>query len=286
MTALRYLLILLFSLSFLPSQSQGLKETFAYGMHLMEIGSYDEAIYSFQRVIYFDEKEEYILETYPEIAYAYLQMGDYPNAAKYFDLAYFSAKTREEKLEMGIQKAVALIYNKEFPLAIVDLFDLPYGNDPEFDFFVDFYLGIAYYGMRDFESAEKHFSTAAIFAEGEQGKEMVRQIFEQVEKTERLKPGKARWMSLIIPGLGQFYAGNTKSGINSLLLNTGFVLLAASVTINYTWLDAAVSVGPWLQRYWSGGSKNAERGAISKKEKRRAAHYQDLMAVFEKSQKN
>jgi hypothetical protein len=34
---------------------------------------------------------------------------------------------------------------------------------------------------------------------------------------------------------------------------------------NLSFFDGLISVGPWLQRYYMGGLKNAERAAINKR---------------------
>ena len=70
---------------------------------------------------------------------------------------------------------------------------------------------------------------------------------------------------MVLPGAGQFYAGDYKNGINSLLINAllGYWLISAG--ISFTFLDAAATVSPWLFRYYAGGMRRA--GEILEKKK-------------------
>ena len=75
---------------------------------------------------------------------------------------------------------------------------------------------------------------------------------------------------MCLPGLGQFYAGDIKNGINSLVINALFVGLFTYSFVTISPIDAYFSVLPWFQRYYKGGYTKAGIIAEQKVKKRRA----------------
>jgi hypothetical protein len=84
-------------------------------------------------------------------------------------------------------------------------------------------------------------------------------------------------MSIFLPGLGQFYAGDIKNGLNSLLLTGGFFTIGFIVAINYSLVDAMVAVVPWIQRYYVGGYNRAAGIAENKKKSKQDKVYQAIL---------
>ncbi len=76
-------------------------------------------------------------------------------------------------------------------------------------------------------------------------------------------PQVARWLSSILPGSGQIYAGATSSGINSLAINAAFGSLTVSEIVAGSYLQGGVVFLFLWNRYYFGGIFNAERTAIT-----------------------
>jgi hypothetical protein len=87
---------------------------------------------------------------------------------------------------------------------------------------------------------------------------------------------------MIIPGSGQFYAGDVKNGFNSLLLTGGFVTVGFIIAINYSLLDSFVSVIPWIQRYYIGGIKRSGDIAVDRKLQKQDEIYQEILLTVKK----
>ncbi|MEL6594116.1 MAG: hypothetical protein AAFQ68_28695, partial [Bacteroidota bacterium] len=111
--------------------------------------------------------------------------------------------------------------------------------------------------------------------------QVVDDIFIQNEKVSRISARKAKILSIILPGLGQFYAGDVKAGINSLGLTASLLVIAWQVAIRSTPLDAAFAIVPWFVRYYQGGYERAATMALRKQDRRRAEIYQSLLDIME-----
>ncbi len=148
----------------------------------------------------------------------------------------------------------------------------------------NFYLGIAYFGNNEFSLSEKSFLGALpnnSITEAEQ----IKDLFIKNKKVSRVKPKTARILSMCLPGLGQFYAGDIKNGINSLVINALFVGLFTYSFVTISPIDAYFSVLPWFQRYYKGGYTKAGIIAEQKVKKRRVKVYNEIIATVSNTSK-
>ena len=106
-------------------------------------------------------------------------------------------------------------------------------------------------------------------------------LFKENAKISKFSPKKASYLSMGLPGLGQFYSGDLKNGFSSLGLNA--VLLSAFlITVSSSGvLNAVLIIYPWYQRYFIGGFQAARRNAIIIKQERRADIYQVFLKKVE-----
>jgi hypothetical protein len=91
-----------------------------------------------------------------------------------------------------------------------------------------------------------------------------------LKKLHRPSPKIAYWMSVVIPGSGQLYAGDIKNGMNSFVLSIGLAILTYNIAVSKSILDALITAFPWWQRYHIGGYNAAKRIAINKRQENRA----------------
>jgi len=96
-------------------------------------------------------------------------------------------------------------------------------------------------------------------------KKIISKLYNSAEKNNlNPNPKVASFLSMVLPGSGQIYCGELKSGINSFLL-TGAALTAFSlINIRYSFFDAILGVFPYYQRYYTGGVINAQNIAENK----------------------
>ncbi|MFW6019149.1 MAG: hypothetical protein ACOCPM_01085 [Bacteroidales bacterium] len=75
---------------------------------------------------------------------------------------------------------------------------------------------------------------------------------------EMKNPEKAKQLSAYLPGLGQFYAGKPWKGINSFLLNAGFLGYTAYSIYTKMYVIAIFSGLEFLVAFYNGGKRNAQ----------------------------
>jgi hypothetical protein len=130
-------------------------------------------------------------------------------------------------------------------------------------------------------SQGEYQKSKALFKEVSPDTSVVNELFIKNAKIDKLKPKTAKILSIIIPGLGQFYAGDVKNGLNSFILSGGLMFLGVRSAINNSVLDAALSIMPWYQRYYTGGYNKAEAIAEAKIKERRFKVFNELLEVVE-----
>ena len=65
-----------------------------------------------------------------------------------------------------------------------------------------------------------------------------------------------------------------------MLLNGGLTVLGMYVGINIGWVDALLMVGPWLQRYYTGGVNKTAQITIDQKNLRKSEVFNQMMHVL------
>lgn len=258
--------------------SQTIEQTFDFSNQLFEQGNYEEAIESYKRVLFFDDGK-LSKQVYPKIAQAHFEIQDYKNAASYFDLAYFEAKSDSLKNEILLQKTSCFLLQKKYNFALVELYNLPENVSLEQQQKQSFYFALTHFALNEFDKS-KQFFLQAIDKNNIEQKNKIEKLFEKNAKIDRLKPKTAKILSIIVPGAGQLYAGDVKNALNSLLLNTALVYLGIVVAQDFGVWDAIFTVLPWYQRYYSGGYNNAEQIAINKIKRKRNKVFNDLLDVL------
>jgi tetratricopeptide (TPR) repeat protein len=252
--------------------AQNLEETIYFADSQVKFENLTTALKGYERAVFFSDgkKDLYLFSQIAKISYL---KTDYETAQKYFGLAYNQTDNDSLKTELLFSKASCQILNKNFQFALIDLFSI---NDSSeiIQKRLTFYLGTCYFGLEDFNKAKTYFESCV----ESKDKQKVSEMFSG-KKLLTPYPEKAKIMSMIIPGLGQTYAGDLKSGLNSLLLTSGLIVLGINIGISYRPVDAIFSVFPWYQRYYTGGFGKAEDIAIKKRQSKRSAVYNYLLKL-------
>lgn len=270
----KILLIVLFSVClYITSFAQSIEQTYAFANQQLLTNEYENAIKAYQRVMFFDTSKQ-LSNVYQNIAECYLQIENFTVALNYYDLAYNSCVSDSVKNELVFKKTLCNLKSKDYYLALAELMRLSNSLSDYFEIKKNFYTGVTYFGLNNYDLSEKNILTANL---SQESTEAIKLLYEKIRKTDRINPKTAKSLSMILPGLGQLYCGDYKNAINSFALTTGFLLIAVSTAINYSILDAFLAVMPWYQRYYWGGFKNAEIIAIKKIEFKKNKYFQEII---------
>lgn len=259
--------------------AQSLDQTFRFGEQMYAEKAWTSAMEAYKRTMFFDSLQTYSKIIYPKIAQSFYELNKYVEASEYYDLAYYSETNDSLKQTYLLKKASCQLVLKQYQFAQIELLNLDDHIPASLKNEKVFLEAMTHFSLAEFDESKLSFKK--IIADSS----VVNQLFAKNLKIEKINPRKARIMSMIVPGLGQLYAGDIKNGLNSMILTGGlFAIGIRSGLINGP-LDASISVLPWFQRYYQGGFKKAEAIAIAKKEEKRYEVFNQLLNEVEKNKK-
>ena len=269
----------LFSIFFISAAvAQTQEQTIAMGMEQQQLKNYDAATAFYLRSLYFEQGSKRAF-LYQQLGDCYFGAENYEKAAYSYELGYSSEINDSVKTELLFKKTSALLLQEKYQYALAELFSLPDSmSNIYFNRKKNFYLGIAYFGNNEFPLSEKNFLGALPKNTITEAKQ-IKDLFIKNKKVSRVKPKTARILSMCLPGLGQFYAGDIKNGFNSLIINALFVGLFTYSFVTISPIDAYFSVLPWFQRYYKGGYTKAGIIAEQKVKKRRVKVYNQIITT-------
>ena len=276
------LTIIIFSLIANVVIAQSIGETWKFANQQFNLGNYTQALVEYQRVAFFDNNSEFN-EVYHKIGESFYTLGDYNRAVQNFDIAMRVAQNDSLKTELIFKKVNCLFKQNNYLFALNELLVISDLTSSYLQKKFNLYMGIGYFGIGNYEESQKYFGkTLAI-----ESLPKLSDIFNDFEKfRKRFKPSKIQTMSMILPGLGQIYTGQIVSGINSIVLIGGIAVVTVYIWQVYSFLDAALSMGSWYYRYFSGGYQNAEIHAIEKIEHEKEKVYHHILHLIQKNMKS
>jgi hypothetical protein len=258
---------------------QNLEETLAFAREQSQAGNTQLALKTYQRVLFFSG-EAHRDECHSQLASLNAAVGEFERAAFYYDLIYQSAGTDSLRYEALFHKTAALVLQQQPKKALLELLSLPKNLPEPWRSRKQLYLGAAHFATREFDLARQDL--LPLFGpENSPEKAEFDKLFRQAERVARKNPKTARLLSMFLPGAGQFYAGDIKNGLNSLLLNALLGYWFVATGINYSFIDAGATVTPWLFRYYGGGIRRAGEILETKKEERLRKIFQKVLLTIE-----
>ena len=189
------------------AKAQNVVALFDMATQMKNEGNYSASLKLFQRVSFFGEgykTTECLLNT----ADAYFNLNDFSKASEFYELAYFSTSNDSLRNLIALSKAAIFIYDKKFLEALQELFST--NDDESISRTKNIYLATTYYGLNKFEDCK---SVLIELATDSISKTQLIKLIAKAEHAQKLNPKTAKILSMIIPGLGQFYAGDIKNGI-------------------------------------------------------------------------
>ena len=247
---------------------------------LLGRGDYYAALKLYDRVLFFDDSA-YAFNSYEKIAQCYFINGQYEKAATYFGIAGKGARGDSLALSNFEKRTISLILGEQFLTAREELLEMPesYLQTQEGILL----MALTMYGNQETEAAFMEFSKLKNLKS--RNREIIR-LKKRLERAERKNPKTAKILSMIIPGSGQIYAGDWRNGLNSLLLTGGLMTLGIYTISAAGFIDGIVMVGPWYQRYYTGGFKRAETSVNALKKKVRYEVLQEMLRMSSHEQQH
>lgn len=278
---MRFRILFSIAFSFLltpPIQAQDLETTIELGERYFSSGQIPEALYTYQRAVFYSPSgaDAGLLL---RIAECFEIEGDFDRSIEYFDHAFFSESSDSLRTEILFKKAISFIKTGNYHFALIELLGIESKEGTLTDRRRSLYLASSYFGLDDYSNSESYFLKALPNNTPEAYKK-VESIFQKKSNFSRPNPSLAMWLSVFIPGVGQFYAGDWVAGINSFLLTGSLVGLTFYLTGLYHPIDAMLTALPWFQRYYQGGFGQAEKIAGLRRTRNRNVKFQEILDII------
>lgn len=259
-------------------QSQSLAETQALGLAALEREAYSQAESFLKRAAFF-QQDSPRAQVQEALGRCYLNLGQPERALDYFDRAFFLYPDEPQAQTRNLLgKAQSLLEKSAYQEALLELYQAPPPKDKASRRRLKFYLGLSHFLSLDYKEAYQAWQP--VISQDSLSQARLKQLLLDNPRLERPRPKTAELLSYFLPGLGQFYAGDLKNGLNSFLLNGALIALSVNVATSYGFLDAILSTVPWFQRYYLGGATKA--GSIAEKQRAQNRHetLQSVLQLF------
>jgi TM2 domain-containing membrane protein YozV len=239
------------------SLKEELKAQYKLATELYNKEEYFDAITELKRLLFFDKDNQYVYAANELIGKCYKMGAKFSDAIRYFFIAGLYTSNSQQLFDTKIEIIKINILRRAITRAFTLLDSLEKdrrftGNKNE----IIYWKGWAYIFDDKWDSAAEEFGKI------NSGREL-QEISEKVEN-ERYSVLKAKILSFIVPGAGQFYTGNYLSGILSLGWNILWGYITVNAFIENRIFDG-IAVGEllWL-RFYRGNVQNAEKFAEEK----------------------
>lgn len=261
LTALKVLLFLLFSwLNIYLCRAQNSEQLLSFAKEQMESGNYKTAAKVLDRILFFDQEIAFP-EALPLLAESYFKSGDYASARNCFDLAARRTDSDSLRTEYFFQKLLCDLPTENYKDAEFELLTMQDEMTLEQSKNFELIFAVVSFHLQNYGESRIHF----INYNDSANIEAVNTFFESVDRTSRrYKPQVAKVLSIILPGTGQAYSGDYKNALNSILLTGGLALTGIYLSGYISFIDSAIIVLPWIQRYYMGGFQRASLITMAK----------------------
>jgi tetratricopeptide (TPR) repeat protein len=223
---------------------------------LLEQRNCHEAVTEYKRFVFFNPKGEKAAYAFYKMGLAYRSEHKWEEAVDALKTSILATEDPKIADERRIVLATTLIASGNYSLARLEL--LKVSETPLRPGSLYFY-GIASLYMSDWDEARDAFGEFySRYAHGQMTDraEEIERVLVSAESSHK-SAGLARFLSAIIPGLGQTYAGDWRDGLNALVLNGLAIGLIANAIHRKDYRDAAL-ISSISIRYYTGNVYNAE----------------------------
>lgn len=234
---------------------------------------YKNALLEYQRAYFFSDGEVKS-KMGARIGDCYLLVNDLVSARNYYDSAVIHTKIKTSITDLQFSKVLCLILEENFGYALIETNKIEVSSNSYQQKRKYLYQGICHFGIKQYDESLDCLRNSL------PGTDTVRlfnleRIFENKKILNRPDKTLATILSIILPGTGQFYSGDLKSGMNSILLLGGLYLIGSTISVT-----GFIVIIPFLYRYYIGGILNARQAAEAKQKEKQHIFYLNLMGVL------
>ena len=252
------------------------------GDHLFALENYDTAITEYKRFLFFNSDHPRSSEVQFKVGLAYRAQKWWAEAVEAMTAAVQRTTETELQAERRVELAVTLIASGAYDLALLELIKIDMqSQSARLRQRARFLRGVAYLYQFKWEQARSVFQAYFNAIPGAAGAAAkIDTLFAEGLNLPRKSEKAARLLSTFLPGLGQTYAGDWKSGLNALVLNglLGYVTLDAAIERDYD--DALLSFFFLFYRYYGGNRYHAAEAAQAFNDRESRQHVNTILQAL------
>ena len=229
-------------------------QQYRYAEQLFESGDYQAARREYKRLLFYQPDTEFTDVANYRIAQSYYYQNEPDRAERLFH--EFSAIHPNSPLRFQSQLMLGQLHFDagEYSQARSSLFELLHAStEPEVVAAAHYLRGWCYIRTTDWNKAiselrQVNTSPMGVFR-GKKASELADTLLAETPLPSK-SPQVAGWLSTVVPGSGQLYAGKVKEGVLAAALSGAFIYLAVDAIRERRYIDCAgISLVGW-QFYW------------------------------------
>lgn len=234
---------------------------------------FENALLEYQRAYFFSDGEVKS-KMGARIGDCYLMVNDLGRARNYYDSAVIHTKIKSSLTNLQFSKVLCLILEENFGYALIEANKIEVDSNSYQQKRKYLYQGICHFGTRQYDESFDCLRNSL------PANDTVKLInLERTFENHRIlfRPDKtlATILSIVLPGTGQIYSGDFKSGMNSILLLGGLYFIGSTLSVT-----GFIIIIPFLYRYYVGGILNARQAAEAKQKEKQHIFYLKMMEVI------
>ncbi len=235
--------------------------------------NYKLAAKEYLRCVFICKSSDYKL--YAKVANSFAKYEDFLRAADYFEMA--SAKSENDSLQIDfrIKKAECYLLANQLHYAIIETKGLKNIGFPNLEAKRNTIIALNYWKTEKYGTSLKYF----LKADNNKNTEEITMIFYNPKNFVRPSPFLAFVYGFLLPGAGEIYAGETRSGLKTSALSAGIFLGGYQITKAVSFGSAVSVAAPWLLLFQWQGIGNAMSHAIELQKSRRKATKAKLLKI-------
>lgn len=234
---------------------------------------YKNALLEYQRAYFFSDGEVKS-KIGARIGDCYLLVNDLVSACNYYDSAVIHTKDKTSITDLQFRKVLCLILDENFGYALIEINKIEVDSDSYQQKRKYLYQGICHFGIKQYDLSLDCLRNSLPATDTVKLINLER-FFENHRILNRPDKTLATILSIILPGTGQIYSGDFKSGMNSMLLLGGLYFIGSTMSVT-----GFIIVIPFLYRYYIGGILNARQLAEAKQKEKQHIFYLNLMGII------
>lgn len=227
----------------------------------VERGEHDAAITEYKRYLFFHPDAPDAPQIRRQIGLAYRELGQWDLAVAWLRRALEGASGGTFQVVARVDLGVTLLASGQPSLALFELLKAESGtSDEAMRRRIRFLRGVAYLMQSQWKQAETTLKPYLV-EEADPKAASIIEALRQAANHRDKSPTVAKWLSTLLPGAGQIYAGDWRGGLNALVLNGLLAYVTGSAIRDRHFDDAAFTGLMFLQRYYLGNRYRAAEAA-------------------------